>query len=352
MTLHINVAKGYDVAIESGLIGKCGSLVREAAGDCRVAIVTDRNVERLYLTSVCESLRAEGYLPVTFSFPAGERSKNISTLAQILDFLAKEGLTRGDCVIALGGGVVGDVAGFAAGCFLRGIRYLQIPTTLLAAVDSSVGGKTAIDLAAGKNLAGLFLQPSGVICDTDCIATLPGDRFADGAAEAIKTGVLGDEELFGIFEAEKAAEQLEQVITRCVAYKGRIVEQDERESGTRKQLNLGHTIGHAVEKCSEYAVSHGQAVAIGLAMIARAAEKKGYCNRTCVHRIVDTLRAAGLATQTAFSPRELTAAALSDKKREGDKITLVVPRKIGDCVLKKINITELQGWITAGMEDS
>ncbi|NLA25829.1 MAG: 3-dehydroquinate synthase [Firmicutes bacterium] len=349
-TVHINVGKGYHVTVGSGLLGHCGAIAGALLEPCRIAIITDTIVEGLYLPRAAESIAGAGFEVSYFAFPAGERSKSMGTLTRILEFLAGEKFTRTDCLAALGGGVAGDIAGFAAGCYLRGIRYLQLPTTLLAAVDSSVGGKTAVNLEAGKNLAGLFLQPEAVICDTGCFASLPPHILGDGTAEAVKTGILAGEELFSIFESGGAKDKLPEIVTRCVAYKGRIVEADELESGPRRLLNLGHTVGHAIEKLSGYRISHGHAVAAGMAVIARAALRLGRCSSACAARIEKTLLENSLPVTTNFTAAGLAAAALADKKRAGEEITLVLPREIGDCILWKIAVKELQGIIDAGME--
>jgi 3-dehydroquinate synthase len=346
----IHTKQQYDVIIGSNLLKDCGELIKSATGLCRVAVVTDSTVNRLYLPAVEESLKRAGFEVCSFAFPAGEESKTMTTLSAVLEFLAQHQLTRTDCVVALGGGVVGDLAGFAAGCYLRGVRFVQIPTTLLAAVDSSVGGKTAVDLTAGKNLAGVFHQPSAVICDTDCLNTLSEETFACGVAEAVKTGVLHGEGLFSLLETGKAKENIADIIARCVAFKAKVVELDEFETGIRKTLNLGHTVGHAVEKCSEYTIPHGQAVAIGMAVIARSAAKLGYCSGEIADRILNALRSCNLPISTDFSAKALAEAALQDKKRAGGNITLVIPRSIGSCVLEKVPMDRLLPVIEAGME--
>ena len=349
-TIPVRTSPAYSVQIGPGLLGRCGSLLQDMLAPCRMAVITDDTVAPLYLDRVVRSLSGAGFAVVSYVFPAGEAHKNMDTLSAILEFLAREHLTRTDCVAALGGGVVGDMAGFAAAVYLRGIRYVQLPTTLLAAVDSSVGGKTAIDLAAGKNLAGAFLQPAAVLCDTDCLATLPLDVFADGAAEAIKTGVLSDESLFALFEDGTLTAAPAEVIARCVAYKAGVVERDETEQGERKLLNLGHTVGHAIEKCSGYTIPHGHAVAAGLAVMARAAEHLGWTQEPIAGRIAACLAKNDLPTGTDFSAADLAQAALSDKKRAGDTITVVVPRRIGTCQLHKLPVAELEHLITAGLE--
>ena len=262
-TIEVHTAPAYEVTIGAGLLRECGARLKTVLGGCRIAVVADSNVAPLYLETVCASLRDAGFAVCSYVFPSGEAHKNFTTLSAILEFLAESQLTRTDCVAALGGGVTGDMAGFAAASYLRGIRYVQLPTTLLSAVDSSVGGKTAIDLAAGKNLAGAFLQPAAVLCDTDCLRSLPAAVFADGAAEAIKTGVLSGETLFSLFEDGTLTDAPAEVIARCVRYKAGVVERDEKERGERRKLNLGHTVGHAIEKCSGYAIPHGHAVAAG-----------------------------------------------------------------------------------------
>ena len=348
--IPVRVREGYEVVIGGGLLNESGRLIRAALGECRLAVVTDSNVAPLYLPPLIQSLKRAGFDACSFVFPAGEQHKRMDTLSDMLEFFAGERLTRGDCVLALGGGVTGDMAGFAAGCYLRGVRYVQLPTTLLAAVDSSVGGKTAVDLAAGKNLAGLFHQPSLVLCDTDCFQTLLPDEFANGAAEAIKKGILDDESLFSLFEQDQVKQKIDTIVERCVRYKAKIVELDETESGPRKVLNLGHTIGHAIERCSGFTIPHGHAVAVGLAAIARAAETLGWAEEPISARIEAALKRNGLPVSTAFSPEELANAALSDKKRAGGSITLVVPKRIGVCYLKELPINELERVFRAGLE--
>lgn len=349
-TVRVNVGKGYEVSIGTGLANDCGKIIAKSVKPCHAAVITDTNVEALYLSAVSDSLKKAGFVVSSFSFPAGEKSKNINTLSNILEFLAENRLTRTDLVVALGGGVTGDIAGFAAGCYLRGIRYVQIPTTFLAAVDSSVGGKTAIDLSTGKNLAGMFIQPQAVVCDTDIISQLPDDIFADGAAETIKTGILSGEQLFSVFESGNVRSSIAEIIEKCVAFKAHVVEEDEFENGLRKTLNLGHTVGHAIEKCSGYTISHGNAVAIGTSVISRAADNLGLSDTPIAERIESVLRKNGLPTSTAFSAEELAEAALSDKKRSGEEITLVIPKSIGACCLKKTPVTDLLAVIKAGME--
>lgn len=348
-TITVNTGTPYKVTIGQGLLPSVGALISDSVAKCKAAIITDSNVAPLYLKKVYESLRMAGFNVCYHVFPAGEKNKNIATLSGILEFLAQNELTRNDCVFALGGGVTGDMAGFAAGCYLRGIKYVQIPTTLLAAVDSSVGGKTAIDLRAGKNLAGLFIQPTAVICDTDCLMTLSDDLFADGLAEAIKTGILFDRELFDMCSNAHESEDIGKLIARCVEWKAKIVSLDETEKGPRKLLNLGHTPAHAIEKLSNYTVSHGNAVAIGTVIMARAAEKLGLTSEPCAAEISLMMLSNGLHVSSRYSAEALAEAALNDKKRSDDQITLVIPESIGKCILENFPVTALVDVFRAGM---
>ena len=238
---------------------------------------------------------------------------------------------------------VGDLAGFAAASYLRGIRFIQVPTTLLAAVDSSVGGKTAINLPAGKNLAGAFCQPSLVLCDTDTLNSLPLDIFRDGCAEVIKYGVLYDPKLFAHLEEKGLSFDREAVITRCVELKRDVVMEDEFDTGARMKLNLGHTVGHGVEAKSHFAISHGKAVAIGMAIVSRASN----CGDT--PRILALLEKFGLPTRTDYSADDLFSYTLSDKKRSGGTVNLIIPRAIGDCAIVPTKVESLKSFIQAGL---
>lgn len=348
-TITVSASKKYDVKIGSGLLSSLG---REAAQVCKVgtaAIVSDSTVWPLYGETAKASLEEAGFRVVHYVFPAGEESKNGGVYLSVLNFLAENQVTRSDCVVALGGGVVGDLSGFVAATFLRGIAYIQVPTTLLAAVDSSVGGKTAIDLDAGKNLAGAFCQPRLVLCDTDTLLSLPRDIFRDGCAEVIKYGVLYDPELFAHLEDRGLNFCREDVIARCVEHKRNVVMEDEFDTGARQKLNLGHTVGHAIEAQSNFTVSHGKAVAIGMAIVSRAAVKYGICDLSARDRIRSVLETFGLPADTSCTAQQLFGSALSDKKRSGRTVTLVVPECIGSCILKPTPVEELKDFIEAGL---
>lgn len=330
------------VLIERGLLSRTGEKLAEIISPCRTVVVSDENVAPLYADRVLDSLRRAGFTPTLTVLPAGEATKCGARYLELLETFAGAGLTRTDLVVALGGGVIGDLAGFAAATYLRGIAVAQLPTTLLAAVDSSVGGKTAIDLAAGKNLAGAFHLPVRVLCDPDCFSTLPADQLAAGMAESIKYGVLFDESLFEHLSAGAPAD-LTETVSRCVAHKQAVVARDFHDRGERQLLNLGHTFGHAVEACSAYTILHGEAVAIGMRMAARAAVLLGAAEEDCTARLTAALAAAGLPIRTDYSPADLTATALHDKKRAGGTIRLVLPQRIGQCTLYPLPIERLGG---------
>lgn len=347
-TVEINASRKYNVTIGSGLIDRAGDLTAKVISPCSVLIVTDDIVAPLYLERLTRSLEISGYRTSSLTLPHGESSKTAESYIKILNTAAHMLLSRSDCMIALGGGVIGDLTGFAAATYMRGIQYIQVPTTLLAMVDSSVGGKTAIDLDGGKNLVGAFYQPSAVICDTDALNTLPSDIFKSGCAEVIKYGIINDRPLFEKLH-DPILPQIEDVIECCVKNKRDIVESDEYDRGKRQLLNLGHTTGHAIEKCSGFTVSHGEAVAAGTAVISRAAVALGYCTADDCARIEQLISSYGLPVGCDFSPRELTDVAANDKKRQGNSISLVFPFGIGDCRLISVKTDRLESIFELGM---
>ena len=342
----IKASSRYTVTVGDGALSLLGETAKKAVKGRTAMVVSETTVFPLHGKAAVAELEAAGFTVCTHIFPAGEQSKCGAAFLNLLNDLAEHRLTRSDLVVALGGGVTGDLAGFAAACYLRGLAYIQVPTTLLAMVDSSVGGKTAIDLPAGKNLCGAFHQPAAVLCDTALLKTLPKEIFRDGCAEVIKYGVLAGRELFDRLEPGCIDTE---VVAACIDIKRKCVESDEFDNGTRQFLNLGHTLGHAVEKESNFTLSHGQAVAIGMAMIVRAGAKFSRTNRLHAREIVNKLAAFGLPTETNLDPAALYEAALGDKKRRGDTVTLVVPRNLGQCVLWDIPVSELPTWIRAGV---
>lgn len=343
-TINIKTTdKSYDVLIGSGLLCRIGDMIPM----CNVTLITDDIVDKLYADTVIESLRKNGRTVYKFVFPNGEKSKTIATYQAILEFMTEHEMTRSDIVIALGGGVVGDIAGFAAATYLRGIKFISVPTTLLAAVDSSVGGKTAVNLNAGKNQAGAFWQPEFVICDTDTLKTLNHDILADGYAEIIKYGMICDLDLLNQLSPETFMDNAESIISRCIEIKSIYVADDVNDKGIRQILNFGHTIGHAIEKLSDYKITHGHAVAIGMVIITRSAVLNGLCPIDCLSLLLNKLNQFNLPLTTEYTAEQLANAAMSDKKRSGGDITLVIPVVSGECKLHKIKIDELAGFITS-----
>lgn len=337
-------SRSYEVISKSGALCSLIPTLDKVARGSRIAIITDDKVDSIYKGRIESILGDAGYRFVKFVIKNGEASKNPETLFAFLEFMASEGITRSDCVLAFGGGVVGDLGGFAASVYQRGIKLIQVPTTLLAMVDSSVGGKTAVDLKAGKNLAGSFWQPFGVICDTDFTKTLPKDVFRDGCAEVIKYGVILDATLF---ERLKSGIDgcLEYAVTRSIALKRDVVEADEKDTGARTILNFGHTFGHAIEKLSRFEVSHGSAVAKGMLIASSAARQLGISDLT--DQIRGILLSYGFDLSCPYGASEVAMAAMSDKKRSGEAINLILPEKIGKCVQYPIKASELCSLLEA-----
>ena len=345
--IDVKASKCYTVTVGHGLLAQTGRRLLAVHEPCRVLVVTDETVAPLWSDAALASLASAGFAAERYVVPPGETSKSLAALGGLLEHLAGAGYTRGDLLCALGGGVVGDLTGFAASVYQRGVDFIQLPTTVLAAVDSSVGGKTAINLTAGKNLAGSFWQPLMVLCDCDTLGTLPRDIYADGLAEVIKYGVLADAELFRMLASEQPLDE-EAVIARCVAIKRDYVQGDEFDRGDRAFLNLGHTFGHAVERASGFTVPHGRAVAIGLAMAARVSCARGLCDDGTVEQIQAALARHGLPMRSDFDAETLSRYAAGDKKRQGDTVRFVLMRGIGDCLLQDIPLADLQRLFQIG----
>lgn len=341
-TLRVNAGGGYDIQIERGLLKACGEKIKNAVAAKKAAVICDSNVAPLYLEAVKNSVNSAGIETVSYIFEAGESSKTTANLIKIVAFLAQSGLTRKDCVIALGGGVCGDMAGFAAAVYLRGIKYVQIPTTLLAQVDSSVGGKTAVDLPQGKNLCGAFWQPSLVIIDPDVLNTLPAHYFSDGMGEVIKYGCIKSKPLFDRLQNEDARDIIDEVIYACCDIKRGVVERDEKEAGERALLNFGHTCGHAIEKLYDFSgISHGEAVGIGMVMISRAGENAGITEKGTAEKIAALLKKYGLRTETDLPVEDIVRNMVYDKKRTSDGINLIMLKKAGQSFIMPSSLDEV-----------
>lgn len=348
MKLNIPLpGRAYDILIESGLLEQAGTYCRSVLPKAtKLAVVTDSNVAPLYAERVQRSLEAAGFAVGVTVIPAGEKSKSVAMLEQLYEKFMAFGLTRTDAVVALGGGVVGDLAGFAAATILRGVDFVQIPTTLLAQVDSSVGGKVAVDLKAGKNLAGAFWQPKLVLMDPDCLRTLSDRIFNDGMAEVLKYGCIRDQAFFDMLLScggrAGIMNRIEEVLHTCCAIKAQVVLEDERDTGARMILNFGHTLGHAYELAYHYETyTHGQAVAAGMCRAAELGVQLGITPPEVPEQILKAVRMYQLPETIPCDRASYEAAIGLDKKGAGSKITLVLLDKLGSTNLYKLEKAKL-----------
>lgn len=350
--VRVEASRAYDVLIDEYRLNQLGKVARRVSGGDAAFVVSDSNVAPLYLDRAVCSLAEAGYRTASFVFSAGEASKTLSTYADCIRSMAELRLTRSSVVVALGGGVVGDLAGFAAATYMRGCRCIQVPTSLLSCVDSSVGGKTAVDLPTGKNLVGAFFQPDAVLVDTSLLDTLPKHYFIDGCAEVLKYGAIADEALFSLLEKPLEARdvRLEGVIRRCVEIKRDIVQNDEFEKGQRQLLNFGHTLGHAIEQCSNFSISHGFAVACGMVLVAHACATRGICSFESAERLRDVVVSYGFFDVTEYGVEELYKVALSDKKRSGDSISTVLMKSIGQAYCEPMGLDDFRSFVSDACE--
>ena len=343
-------ARSYPIYIGAGILAQAGKLLQRAGLRGKVAVVSNPTVAQLYLDAVCEALKSDGFEPLPVLIPDGEEHKNLTTLASIYDRLIDARFERKSAILTLGGGVIGDLAGFAAATYLRGVPYVQLPTTLLAHVDSSVGGKTAVNQQNGKNLIGAFYQPRLVLIDVEVLNSLPRRELIAGLAEVIKYGIIEDPALFHLLEkgvnrlTDLDRELLIRVITTCCAIKARVVEQDEREDDYRAVLNFGHTVGHALEAVTGYQrFLHGEAVGIGMAKAAAISVQQGFCDRESLERICRLIESAGLTLEIPpdISVQNLIAAMEMDKKSSAGKIKFVMCAGIGKTCFHSLTPEEI-----------
>jgi len=355
--IHVKASREYDVVIGSGLLTRSGELVSEAVPKAtKILLVSETNVAPLYLDTVTQSLEAKGLDVTPYVFEAGEKSKNITTVAGMWAAMAKAGFTRTDAVVALGGGVTGDMAGFAAASFLRGIEVVQIPTSLLAQVDASVGGKTGIDLPEGKNQVGAFHQPSMVIEDTDCLKSLPKDKFTEGMGEVLKYAFIMDTKLYDklskyadegkAMELQSDADTLTEIVARCVADKAEVIEDDEHDTGRRQILNYGHTIGHVIERNSGFTKDHGICVAMGMGIITDCCYAAGTMDKDTYGRIIGLINSYGLPADDDISPEDAVSGAMNDKKKRGNIISLILVNRIGEAEIVPMTPDEYHDFLT------
>jgi len=333
--------RSYSIYLENGLFGRISLFLRKNNFAGKYAVISDSNVAKIYGDKLVANLKQSGIPAVLFTFKAGEPSKSISTTEKLLNGLISKGFTRKDGIIALGGGITGDIAGFVASVFMRGIPFVQVPTSLLAMVDSSIGGKTGVNLAGGKNLAGTFYQPRSVLIDPELLKTLPKEELMNGFAEIIKYGVIANDKLFCLLEKERNKvlslniEMLNKIIIQCCKFKASITEKDEQESGLRMILNYGHTAGHAIERLSSYKISHGRAIAIGMGIINKIAVNLHMLSNKDELRTNNLLKIYGLNDKfleifrAGNAPRKLWSIMQKDKKMQKSKISFIIPTSIG-----------------------
>lgn len=335
--LTVNTASAtYDILIQRGILKNAKDYISDVVSAKRLMIVTDTNVAPLYLDTLKNAFLHSGYEIYTHIFCAGEQQKNLSTVAAIYDSLAENNFTRKDCILALGGGVVGDIAGFVASTYMRGIDFVQIPTTLLSQVDSSVGGKTGVDTKYGKNLVGAFYQPKLVLIDADTLDTLSDHYFADGMGEVIKYGCIKDRKLFDKLNSVNIKDNIEDIILSCLTIKRDVVNEDERESFIRMILNFGHTVGHSIEKLSDFSLSHGECVAKGMVLITKASEKLKLTKEGTSEKIAQLCEKCSLNTDIDFSINDIAQSAKNDKKGSGNTLNIVLIKDIGESFIKEI----------------
>ena len=352
MRLNVNLPEHpYDIIIKKESLLEVGRWVAQLWQQQKVVLVTDDNVEPFYGREVASQLRSEGFEVFTFTFPAGEASKNLSTVEKLWEFCAQQGLTRSDGVIALGGGVVGDLAAFAASTYMRGIHFLQIPTSLTAQVDSSIGGKTGINSNYAKNMMGTFAQPDGVLIDPEVLKTLEKRDFREGIGEIVKCGLIADKQLWArLNEIQNADELLQEAayfIRAACEVKRKLVVEDEFDQGTRLYLNFGHTIGHAVEAYAGYGqVMHGEAVAIGMVQISKVAERKGLMPEGLTAQIKAVLQKFQLPqTYEPWDEAALFEILSHDKKARGKMIKIVLVPEIGQAQIHEISLQEMKEYL-------
>ena len=346
-TISVATGRPYNILIERGLIKNCGEEIRKISKSKRVMVISDSNVFPIYGDTVVASLKDNDFEVFSCVFEAGEHSKKLETIYTFYNELVNNGFTRSDLIVALGGGVTGDMSGFAAATYLRGIEFVQIPTSLLSQVDSSVGGKTGVDIPQGKNLVGAFWQPNVVLIDPDTLDTLTSHFFADGMGEVIKYGCIKNEELCNTLEEKNAKEIIDDIIYECVKIERDVVERDEHDHGERALLNFGHTLGHAIEKEYNFeGISHGQAVAVGMVMMTKASEKANITPAGTADRIAKLCEKYNLPTTDKTPVENIVKSSFSDKKSSASNISLIVLNKIGDSKIHPVAKSDMLGFVT------
>lgn len=347
-TLDINLPnKNYNIYIERGIINSIGSEISKIYKGKKIVIITDENVDKYYGEKITSILSDSDFQVHKVVLNAGEKSKSIEVLIQVYEELLKYGITRSDMIITLGGGVIGDLGGFAASTLLRGIPFIQVPTSLLAQIDSSIGGKVAVDLPQGKNLVGSFYHPEAVFIDPDLLSTLEKRFLYDGMGEVIKYGCIRDKDLFNrlidIKNEDELFENIEEIIYSCCSIKKVVVENDEKDTGERMILNFGHTIGHAIEKYYDFEkYTHGEAVAVGMYAITKHSEKEGLTEAGTSEKLKEILIKYNLPYEMPYvNNKDIEDSISLDKKSKGDTLNIILLNEIGKCFIEKINRDEI-----------
>ncbi|MBQ2916294.1 MAG: 3-dehydroquinate synthase [Clostridia bacterium] len=341
--IKVKTSREYSVFVGSGAVENISCELKELLKAKKIMVVSDDNVAPLHLEKLLNRL-CGSFECFTHILKNGEEHKNIEAVLGILSHMQEEEFDRNDTIIALGGGVVGDISAFSASIYMRGIDFVNIPTTLLSQVDSSVGGKTGVDFGGAKNIVGSFYQPRLVICDTNYLNTLPENIFADGCAEVIKYAFINDKELLSVIE-DGIKKNIDDIVYRCVCDKNDVVSNDEFDRGLRGLLNFGHTIGHAVESLSSYRISHGSAVSIGMRIVTEAFEKVGICKNGVTEKLISVLKANDLPLECGYSVENIINAVRKDKKKSGDSISVIVPKELCKCEIEKMSFEKLYSVI-------
>lgn len=347
----------YQIHVGHHLLAQAGNLIRSCTSGSKILVVTHPDLNKLYGSELLTSLESASYSITTATIPTGEHAKSFESYQKLVSVLAENRFTREDIIVAFGGGVIGDLAGFVAATYMRGCALIHVPTSLLAMIDSSIGGKTAIDLPFGKNLVGAFYNPRAVIVDLELLNSIPTPLLQDSCGELIKYGVLSGHELFNKISLARNPMQVidvsqrQELIQACIEIKKSVVEADFKEAGSRKLLNLGHTLGHAIETLSNFELGHGSCVAAGTAMMAKACFKLGLCSYEDAKSIAELTQSYGLPTSTSFNVEELYTAALHDKKSHADSIDVALIYGIGDVRIERKSFAELKQLILLAKEN-
>lgn len=357
-TISVDLSSdSYQIYVGHHVLAQAGKLIRSHTSGSKILLVTHQDLNKLYGSELLTSLESAGYYVTTATVPTGEHAKSFESYQKLVSILAEHRFTREDIVVGLGGGVIGDLAGFVAATYMRGCALVHIPTSLLAMIDSSIGGKTAIDLPFGKNLVGAFYNPRAVIVDLELLNSIPAPLLQDSCGELIKYGVLSGHELFNKISLARNPVQVidvscrQELIQACIEIKKSVVEADFKEAGSRKLLNLGHTLGHAIETLSNFELGHGSCVSAGMAMMAKACSKLGLCSVEDAESITMLSQAYELPTSTSFDVEELYSAALHDKKSHADSIDVALIYGIGDVRIERKSFAELKQLIELAKED-